>query len=149
MLIEEGKKALGREVVVMSDAKEDMIDDGTGAWEEEDAAGPSYSSISRSSSFRRNKRPRMLALPPPSYSHPTPPPTSSPRSLRFDHGYSCAHSPNTNLPIPLARGVSVESDALSVSHSSSFHEDERTWESPELRESMEKARARFLRTRGS
>ncbi|KXN81705.1 hypothetical protein AN958_03916 [Leucoagaricus sp. SymC.cos] len=35
-LIEEGKRALSREVVVMSDAKEDEVDDGSGAWEEED-----------------------------------------------------------------------------------------------------------------
>lgn len=34
-LIEEGKKALNREIIVMSDAKEDEIDDGSCAWEEE------------------------------------------------------------------------------------------------------------------
>ncbi|KAI6101140.1 hypothetical protein F5141DRAFT_1065910 [Pisolithus sp. B1] len=34
-LIEEGQKALNREIVVMSDAKEDEVDDGEGNWEEE------------------------------------------------------------------------------------------------------------------
>ncbi|KAM6496754.1 hypothetical protein JOM56_007227 [Amanita muscaria] len=35
-LIAEGKRALGREIVVMSDAKEDEVDDGSGAWEDSD-----------------------------------------------------------------------------------------------------------------
>ncbi|KAF8449300.1 hypothetical protein L210DRAFT_3640898 [Boletus edulis BED1] len=34
-LIQESQKALGREIVVMSDAKEDEVDDGSDAWEEE------------------------------------------------------------------------------------------------------------------
>jgi hypothetical protein len=36
MLIAQGKRALNAEVVVMSDAKEDEVDDGSGAWEEEE-----------------------------------------------------------------------------------------------------------------
>ncbi|KAJ2917109.1 hypothetical protein MD484_g3298, partial [Candolleomyces efflorescens] len=35
-LIEDGKRALGTEVVVMSDAKEDEVDDGSGAWVSDD-----------------------------------------------------------------------------------------------------------------
>jgi len=43
-LIEEGKRALSTEVVVMSEAKEDEVDDGSGDWEEEQpVAGPSVS----------------------------------------------------------------------------------------------------------
>jgi hypothetical protein len=59
MVIEEGKKALNREIVIMGDAKEDEVDDSSGTWEEEQApsthAGPS--SISRSSSAKRARRP--------------------------------------------------------------------------------------------
>ncbi|KAJ7158679.1 hypothetical protein C8R46DRAFT_1109875 [Mycena filopes] len=36
MLIQEGQKALGREIVIKSDAREDEIDDGCGVWEEEE-----------------------------------------------------------------------------------------------------------------
>ncbi|KAF8643186.1 hypothetical protein AX16_009177 [Volvariella volvacea WC 439] len=36
VLIEEGKRALGREVVVMSECKEDEVDDGLGGWVDED-----------------------------------------------------------------------------------------------------------------
>lgn len=42
-LIESGKRALGAEVVVMSDAKEDEVDDGSGTWYDEDGAGSSAS----------------------------------------------------------------------------------------------------------
>lgn len=37
-LIEEGKRALGKEVVVLSDAPEDEVDDGSGNWVDQDAA---------------------------------------------------------------------------------------------------------------
>ncbi|PBK79153.1 hypothetical protein ARMGADRAFT_1083169 [Armillaria gallica] len=37
MLIEEGKKALGKEVVVMSEDPADEVDDGNNDWEEDDA----------------------------------------------------------------------------------------------------------------
>jgi hypothetical protein len=36
MLIEQGKCALGTKVVVMSEAKEDEVDDGSPGWEEEE-----------------------------------------------------------------------------------------------------------------
>ena len=38
LLIEQGKKALSREIVVMSDAAEDEVDDASGAWEEQHPA---------------------------------------------------------------------------------------------------------------
>jgi len=52
-LIEEGKRALSREVVVMSDAKEDEVDDGSSAWEEENDYHHSASSMRRLGSPRR------------------------------------------------------------------------------------------------
>lgn len=148
MLIEEGKKALGREVVVMSETKEDEVDDGTGTWEEEDpdhlsAAGPSSyisRSLSRSNSPKRARRPRNLALAPSSYA--TPPPSASPRSTRFDVSAPMS-IPRSTTAVP----VTPPSAASSLGFRS-YEEDARSWESPELRETMERARAAVLRSRG-
>lgn len=52
MLVEEDRKAFNREIVVKSDAKEDEVNDDSGAWEEEQAPSNAavQSTISRSSS---------------------------------------------------------------------------------------------------
>jgi hypothetical protein len=135
MLIQEGKKALGREVVVMSDAQEDEVDDGMGTWEEE--APPT--AISRTGSLRRAKRSHNIGVPAP-HSYPSPPLTSSPV---FSHSQPSSYSAWIPITPPrTTRGVSVDSH-------SSFREDEGAWESPELRESMEKARARFVKNRAT
>ncbi|EGN95101.1 hypothetical protein SERLA73DRAFT_143163 [Serpula lacrymans var. lacrymans S7.3] len=155
-LIQEGQKALQKEVVVMSDSKEDEVDDGSGAWEEVDqaTAGPS----SRRGSIRRSHKPRNIPIPP-SYSSSgfaSPQPSASPRKSRFNASVTSLHSPSlsgaSGFPIPstprqIPRGPSVESDMFG-NVSSSFREDESAWQSPEIRESMEKARARFLQNRG-
>ncbi|KAH9992435.1 hypothetical protein BJV77DRAFT_1002420 [Russula vinacea] len=52
-LIEDGKKALGKEIVVMSEVQEDEEDDGNGNWEEEADPDASIAGPSRSSSVRR------------------------------------------------------------------------------------------------
>lgn len=148
MLIEEGKRALNREIVVMSDAKEDEVDDGTGVWEEEGGedtttAGPS--SLSRSSSMKRTKRPRNIALPPPSYI-PQQTNTASPRKNGFDLTSSASSSMLVTPRRTHSRGISLESG---LNLTPTPKEDVRTWESPELRESMEKARARLMRNRGT
>ncbi|OJT03329.1 hypothetical protein TRAPUB_6107 [Trametes pubescens] len=104
-LIAEGQKALGKEIVIMSEDKEDEVDDGSGAWVEEDEPLQGSS--------------RSPGLPP--YS-----PTPSSRSF--------------------ARGVSVDSDSRSVR--SAFAEDDSAWASPEMRESMERARMRYRQKRG-
>ncbi|KAF8141903.1 hypothetical protein EV363DRAFT_37836 [Boletus edulis] len=157
-LIQEGQKALGREIVVMSDAKEDEVDDGSDAWEEEQhsqpvpsVAGPSISRCGSVRSLRRNHKPRDIHLPPSYTPYPTSPPSSaSPRKRRFESdsvhlspGRSMAVSSTSRLS---ARGTSVESDAFAPIVSS-FKEDESVWQSPELRESMERARARHLQRR--
>jgi hypothetical protein len=148
MLIEEGKKALGREVVVMSDAKEDEVDEGTESWEEENPTHPSDLSPSRHASLRHAKTPHALPISSPSHSHPHPstPTTRSPplayspssRTVRSDY-----NRPAGLLISPprTTRGVSLDSDARS---SPGKWEDESAWTSPELRESMEKARARVF-----
>ena len=112
-LIAEGQKALGKEVVIMSEDKADEVDDGSGAWVEEDE--DRLPGSSRSAGF---------GLPP--YS-PHTPQFGSPRKSRFDRGHS------------------VDSDARSVA---SLREDESAWESPEVRESMERARQRYRQKRG-
>ncbi|KAI0700130.1 hypothetical protein C8T65DRAFT_580569 [Cerioporus squamosus] len=112
-LIAEGQKALGKEVVVMSEDQADEVDDGSGAWvEEEEERLPGSS------------RRAGFGLPP--YS-PHTPQLGSPRKSRFDRGHS------------------VDSDARSVA---SLREDESTWESPEVRESMERARQLYRQKRG-
>ncbi|KAI0761791.1 hypothetical protein BD413DRAFT_485352 [Trametes elegans] len=104
-LIAEGQKALGKEVVIMSEHKEDEVDDGSGAWVEEDEPVPSSS--------------RLSSLPP----------------------YSASPSRGT-----FPRGVSIESDSRSVHDS--FQEDESTWATEEMRQSMERARMLYRQKRG-
>ncbi|KAJ7274318.1 hypothetical protein B0H12DRAFT_1199637 [Mycena haematopus] len=149
ILIQEGQKALGREIVVKSDAREDEVDDGCGVWEEEEGGydpefgGPSsyQNSLSRSSSPRQRKRPRNLTLAPPS--HPSRPSSASPRATRFEFTSASLPSSATRWrPGAPVRGMSAES-----SHSG--REEEDTYESPELKESMARARARLLGMRGT
>lgn len=130
-LIEDGKRALGTEVVVMSESKEDEVDDGSGAWVED---GPLPSSSSASFSTRRGrKRPQNLPLPsfsPPAYAH-TPSPFSSPRKARFDN--YATESPQRSI-----RGPSVDSVRSFRTLSPLGEEDDSM--SAELRETMERAR---------
>ncbi|KAH9935979.1 uncharacterized protein BXZ73DRAFT_89466 [Epithele typhae] len=114
-LISEGQKALGKEVVIMSEDQQDEEDDGSGAWVEEDEED-------RPRSRRRNG----FGLPP--YSPQTP------------------LSPHTPTSSPFDRGLSVESDRRSIA--GSLHEDESSWQTPEMKASMERARALYNQKRG-
>ncbi|KAJ7104069.1 hypothetical protein B0H15DRAFT_808315 [Mycena belliarum] len=153
MLIQEGQKALGREIVIASDAREDEIDDGCGVWEEEEGgyeefgAAGSSNSLSRSSSPRQRKRPRNLTLAPPSYA--SRPSSASPRTTRFEF---------TSASLPSSGGMRWRSDASGSTRGMSAESElgrtnsgreEETWESPELKESMARARARLLGTRAA
>ena len=166
MLIEQGKRALGTEVVVMSDAKEDEVDDGSPGWEEEEE--DTQATISRSGS----KRPRSI-LPPSSFTFTSIPIIShhaassssscSPtKRSRYDSTTksftpSCSAPGSTNYTTPRkthSRGISHESGldpALLrngvTSATTSFLEDSSSWESPEIREGMEKARSRYFERR--
>lgn len=154
-LIQEGQKALGRQVVVMSDAKEDEVDDGSDAWEEEpdhlvpSVAGPSISRRGSVRSLRRSHKPRDLPLPPSYSPYPISPSSSASSRIRQFESDSVHHSPGrlgcglASPPRHIARGTSVELDTFAPVVSS-FKEDESTWHSPELRESMARARARYL-----
>ncbi|KAG7444528.1 uncharacterized protein BT62DRAFT_981715 [Guyanagaster necrorhizus] len=134
MLIEEGKKALGREVVVMSEDPADEVDDGNDDWEEDDVPR-----TSRRSASPRKRRPHDIFAPP---SYSSAPPSASPRTTRFDLG---------SQPIPIAGSNSRSKDGaefMSTPSSFKFGDDPQVSESPLLRESMEQARARVLRNRG-
>ncbi|KAG6914244.1 hypothetical protein DXG01_001494 [Tephrocybe rancida] len=138
MLIEEGKRALNREIVVTSDAQEDEVDDGSGAWEEEFPTSASASS-SRAGSIRRStRRPRSLA----------------PSAHIFStQGQTHTHHPSLS-PSPTKPGFAFAPSTSAphmtmVSTPQRGYEDEQAWESPEIRESMERARARLLGNRGS
>ncbi|KDR67682.1 hypothetical protein GALMADRAFT_257941 [Galerina marginata CBS 339.88] len=194
MLIEQGRRALQSEVVVMSEAQEDEVDDGRGGWEEDSSAdedarsvngqSPARSVRSRSGSVRARgskaqARPRNIVPPPSSgvglglYDPRTSASgslSSSPRRAGFAPSApgTAYGSPSTSYtPVAAAfvpssapasvsgmgmgrhvRGASYES-ALPVSGSGSGFggEDSAAWESPELRESMERARARLLAAR--
>jgi hypothetical protein len=132
-LIEDGKKALGKEIVVMSEAQEDEEDDGNGAWEDDASnRGPS-----RSGSVRRRGRHHAPGTAS-SASYLSPPPTASPRRQQFSTAH-LSHSCSA-IPIP-ARAATQDHSADSSRLCSSFREDETDWQSPELRINMERARA--------
>ncbi|CCM02602.1 uncharacterized protein FIBRA_04705 [Fibroporia radiculosa] len=133
-LIAEGQRALGKEVVVMSESQEDEVDDGADGWEEEDA-GHSHASTSRMVG--------NSGLPP--YSrHGSPLPSASPRRSTFDLNRSYRGSSVPSTPCHLRRDASVERNAFA---SASFHEDESQWQTPELREAMALARQRYMHSR--
>ncbi|KAF9038242.1 hypothetical protein BJ165DRAFT_428564 [Panaeolus papilionaceus] len=183
MLIEQGKRALNAEVVVMSDAKEDEVDDGTGDWvEDEDESeysrrGRIGSPASSIRSGKRGRRPQSIVSPPP--------PSSSTSSHLYGSALGSAPLDYTTLPYQHhqyssasssypshSRGMSHDStltglgfntpsrparslyasgsiaSASSVSLATVQPEEPSAWESPEIRESMERARARFAMRRG-
>lgn len=141
-LIEEGQKALNREIVVMSDAKEDEVDDGEGDWEEEPE--PSKPVISRRGSMRSLRS------------------AVSPKKRRFDANEAYLPLPSSSRPSSSwqpttptsprhahARGLSAEAERGS-NHTpiiASFREDESSWGSAELRESMARARTQYMQNR--
>lgn len=139
-LIEEGKKALGREIVVMSERPEDEFDDGTGGWVDD---GPAQASAPTSppsahGSLRRSvkRRPRSLAPGPPSYPG-SPEPLMSPRKSRYDPA-------SVRLPVTPSRRDPRNTSVESTRSTASAQEDESEWQSPQLREFMERARASRL-----
>jgi hypothetical protein len=114
-LIEQGKKALSHEIVIMSDAAEDEVDDASGAWEEQDL---DEDEAHHSTSAKRRPRPDTeLTFPPISASAPITIPVSS-------------SSMPTHSPMP------------SVRFNPNDREDVQVWASPELRKLMERARAK-------
>ena len=142
-LIEEGKKALGAEVVVMSDSKEDEVDDGSGLWEDSDqgALGSSTSSrYGRLSPRRKRTWPSLL--------HQTIPGglegDSSPSKLP---GYTSPTKPTFPGSPGLIQPSMEPVPALTSSTTSTtgwMTETEGDWQSEEVKESMARARAMYM-----
>jgi hypothetical protein len=142
MLIEEGKKALGKEVVVMSDAKEDEVDDGTGTWEEEEEE-ERKGNRNRAGSSGSKTQSRSMTIPRPSeptapmsysYSSPAwyrgsemPPEPSNVPSRSYQPGSSPLHGQFSRSPGEGMMSQSLVDDGVS----------------PEVREYMDRARARY------
>lgn len=174
MLIEQGKRALNAQVVVFSDAVEDEVDDGSDAWEEENDMQNNNSNLtssprhsrSRSGSVRYRKRPRTLNLgagqSPSTFTSTsttmnTPyAASSSTPSPRFADSFNLPASVSASVPntsfIAGGGGLSSRYAALPASQSvTSLNnvsvEDPSTFDSPELRESMERARQRLMARR--
>ncbi|KAJ3854106.1 hypothetical protein EV368DRAFT_37449 [Lentinula lateritia] len=131
-LIEQGKRALGREIVVMSEVEEDAVDDGSGAWIEEDQEGEGEfgkrgrGRLSRSGSTSRRRA------------------AGSASSTTASLGRRAGLGMNVNPP-SYGTGLGIPSSALPSSSPStppaSLPTFESSWESPELKETMERARA--------
>ncbi len=129
-LIEEGKRALNREVVVTSDAKEDEFDDGTGVWEEE-VEDQQRTSVSRASSLKRTTK-------------------RSRHHVYGSHSVSSPHLPQSTTPAPPPTPGRAHSRGFSSDSVTNLsREDDNEWQSPELRELMQKARERIFASRGT
>ena len=142
VLIAEGKRALGTEVVVMSESKEDEIDDGLGSWVEESER--LVSSTSGSLRGRRKARPSNIGIqsPPPSYTSPP----ATPSRNRWDATY-CRQPSSAGLSLPSTSRPSSRRPSISSARSwgDIRPEEDDALESPELREAMKKAREAYLK----
>ena len=141
-LIEEGKRALGTEIVVKSDAQEDEVDDGSGNWIEENE-GPSSHKRSRSFGTSRSNVPSPRKF---DFSSPSAP-ISRHGKGRSD-GYSDSQGISSSLPVTSNMHHRGGSDFSPSSFSSRTLETEDDWQSAPVREAMERARASYRQKRG-
>lgn len=150
-LIEQGRKALGAEVVVQSDVQEDLVDDGTGAWVDDDDE-PSTSKQRRRSGSRSLGRAHNRS----GHSSPrdnqfafTPalPMTIPPPPFASNTAASSSFRPHNALTGPSS--VATNGFSATPSPSTSFKEDPSVWGSDAIRESMERARARAREAKGN
>ncbi|KAI5121867.1 hypothetical protein M0805_001075 [Coniferiporia weirii] len=142
-LIEEGKRALGKEIVVSSDAPEDEVDDGSGNWvEDEPRASTSYAhhsqgTVNFSSPTKRNRHRYTNSV-----STLTPPRRSA---VSLHSRFNSEGSGMLTNPRSPNQSTSF---APETSFSSSIGDSENEWASPHIRESMERARAAYRQNRG-
>ncbi|EJD07448.1 uncharacterized protein FOMMEDRAFT_164421 [Fomitiporia mediterranea MF3/22] len=137
-LIEEGKRALGTEIVVESEAPEDEIDDGSGNWVEEDSE-----ELSSFTSSSRREIPMSHPKRSCAYSVPA---SSTPRRTALSH--SRFHSDDLTASPMSIPNQSTDSAFESSAGSTSFLSRTYEAESPSIRDSMERARAAYLQKRG-
>lgn len=126
-LIEEGKKALKAEVVVMSDAQEDEVDDGSGAWVSDDEDG--HRGRNRNGSVRRRG--------------------STASATRYHSSKRSAGTPQPQIgsmhsPVGTPPRSTATRGGIPQFGSGTGVED--SCESPEVREMMERARAKIAAT---
>ncbi|KAF9266663.1 hypothetical protein L218DRAFT_955774 [Marasmius fiardii PR-910] len=137
MLIQEGKRALGREVVVSSECAEDEVDDGSGGWIEEDEDGGHHGK-SRSSSPRRvrrkgsQRRLQEIRHSPSSSFSGSQPSTSLPSSPSFSSTFPTSQS----VPSYMSLGTDTAGSSSA-------------YESADIQESMERARRKVLEARAA
>ncbi|KZV63749.1 hypothetical protein PENSPDRAFT_200117 [Peniophora sp. CONT] len=146
-LIAEGQRALGKEVVVASDAPEDEEDDMSGAWDDEPEPSMSMSATSsparRSHSTRsRRRRPAQLGIPGAFTGSTTALPSPPMSASSSTSGY--AASASMAMSVPAGHG---HERARSEGAGLAFSEDPSSWQSEEMRESMQRARERLLASR--
>lgn len=110
----------------MSECREDEVDDGLGGWVEEDDNADGASTLGRSNS--RGSSPRRIKR------------RTSRRNLNVNNGFGSYSQPST--PSFSQTAFQPQTPA---STASSFQET--TFDSPEIRESMERARRKVLEAR--
>jgi hypothetical protein len=113
-LIEQGKKALSHEIVIMSNATEEKVNDASGAWEEQDL---DENKAHHSSAKHRPRPDTDLMFPPVS--------ASAHISITISLSSMLRHSPTP-----------------SVGFNPNDREDMQAWASQELHELMDQARAK-------
>ncbi|KAF5316787.1 hypothetical protein D9619_006528 [Psilocybe cf. subviscida] len=169
-LIEQGRRALNTEVVVMSEAPQDEVDDGTGAWdsdEEDNRNARSSRPSSRAGSIRsvkRTSKPKPIPIGVPSYQAQQGVGlgiggvSGSPASTAVSYASASAGFVSSSVPSSSAssafafsssgpvHGAAYEAASMTPS-SQQQREDPVGWESPLVRESMERARARLMARR--
>jgi hypothetical protein len=168
-LIEQGRRALNTEVVVMSEAPQDEVDDGTGAWDDDNDINDRNIRSSRPSSragsirsAKRSSKPTPIPIGVPSYQTQQGVGlgivggsiSGSPPSTAVSYASANADFVSTSVPSSSAfsfashgpvRGVAYEAASTPTQQ----REDPAgaSWESPLVRESMEQARARLMARR--
>ncbi|KAK2462257.1 hypothetical protein APHAL10511_005753 [Amanita phalloides] len=155
VLIAEGKRALGCEIVVMSDSKEDEVDDGSGAWEDSSPTSDSEDYTSHASSARRRRAHTTASAPVSSLRGPyspqhsdVMPPALAPTRQSYSASTTCLLAPPSTPRRTHTYGRSLDSSPGSQTFWKSS-EDINSFDSPELRETMERARQRVMMMRSS
>ena len=140
-LIEEGKRALGKEVVIASEAPEDEVDDGSGDWveEEQETSSSSLFSPQRALSSSPSKR----SFDSGTYSISA---SGSRRRLALSHNRFFSDDLTSSMPSTPGQSPRLAFDSSAGPNSLLSRTYEA--ESPSIRESMERARAAYLEKRG-
>ena len=134
-LIEDGKRALGSEVVISSEDPEDEVDDGMGDWIEDEEASASFAfETRRSLRSSPKKASRFMSA----YSVPS---SASAKVTSFSHSRTLSEDPAATQITPSSSMHFTPSTSMATF-------DDGMSESPSVREAMERARAAYRQRRG-